>query len=232
MTDNDTIIGISSMATRQLLAELAARYQQRHGVEARFESVGGVDAARRVQAGETFDLVVLAADALDKLVAAGAVRAGSRRDLARSPVAVAVRADAARPDISTEAALRAALLAAGKIGYSTGPSGTALLGLLARWGIADTLAARLMQAPPGVPVGKLLAEGAVDIGFQQRSELLHLPGIDILGSMPPACEIVTTFSAGVCASAPQAEAAARLIDFLCGAEAAGIIRQQGMTPAS
>lgn len=232
MTDNDSIIGISSMATRQLLAELAALYRQRHGVEARFESVGGVDAARRVQAGETFDLVVLAADALDKLVAAGAVRAGSTRDLARSPVAVAVRADAARPDISTESALRATLLAAGKIGYSTGPSGTALLGLLARWGIADALAARLVQAPPGVPVGKLLAEGTVDIGFQQLSELLPLPGIDILGSMPPACEIVTTFSAGVCASAPQAEAAARLIDFMCGTEAAGIIRQQGMTPAS
>ena len=131
------IAGISSMATRQVLAELADAYCQRSGVKAAFESVGGVDAAKRVQAGEPFDVVVLAAEAIDKLIASRHVVAGSRSDLVRSAVAIAVRAGAPRPDIGTEAALRVAVLSARTIGHSTGPSGTALLQLFERWGIAD-----------------------------------------------------------------------------------------------
>ncbi len=103
------IRGISSMATRAVLAELAAAYQQRAGVAVQIESVGGVDAARRVQAGEPFDLVVLASDAIDKLAAGGAILAGSKVDLVHSPVAVAVRAGAPAPDIATEDALRRAV---------------------------------------------------------------------------------------------------------------------------
>ena len=111
-----TIRGISSMATRALLAELAAEHTQRSGMAVAFESVGGVDAAKRVLAGEAFDLVVLASDAVDKLIAAGRVLAGSRVDLLRSGVAVAVRAGAARPDLSSEDAVRSAVLAAPSIG--------------------------------------------------------------------------------------------------------------------
>ena len=113
---------ISSMATRQVLAELATTWQQVCGVEVAIESVGGVDAAKRVQAGEAFDGVVLASDAIDNLAAGGRVLAGSRVDLVRSNVAVAVKAGAQRPDISTESALRSAIAAAPTVGYSTGPS--------------------------------------------------------------------------------------------------------------
>jgi molybdate transport system substrate-binding protein len=105
------ISGISSMATRQVLAELAGAYRQQCGVAVAFESVGGVDAARRVQAGEAFDLVVLAADAIDRLAATGRVVEGSRTDLVRSGVAIAVRAGAPRPEIGSEDALRRAVLA-------------------------------------------------------------------------------------------------------------------------
>ena len=129
------ISGISSMATRQVLAELAAAYRQQSGTEVAIESVGGVDAARRVQAGEAFDFVVLAADAVAKLVASGHVLADSRTDLVRSTVAIAVRAaqsDGPRPDVGSADALRRAVLAARSLGYSTGPSGTALLQLFAR----------------------------------------------------------------------------------------------------
>ena len=102
ITDMTTrIAGISSMATRQVLADLADAYLRRSGIEVDFESVGGVDAARRVQAGEAFDVVVLAADAIDRLVASGHVVADSRSDLVRSGVAVAVREGCARPDIGT-----------------------------------------------------------------------------------------------------------------------------------
>ncbi|MBI5792203.1 MAG: substrate-binding domain-containing protein [Rhodocyclales bacterium] len=219
------------MATRQLLAELAHACRQQGGVAVDFESLGGVDAAKRVAAGEPFDVVVLAADAIDKLIAGGSVLAGSRVDLVRSPVAIAVRAGAARPDIGSEDALRRAVLAAGSVGYSTGPSGTALLALFARWGITDELRGRLVQAPPGVPVGKLVADGAVALGFQQLSEMLGQPGIDVIGAMPPGCEIVTTFSGGVCATSTRADEVRALLAWLASPATAEAKRHQGMDPA-
>lgn len=225
------IRGISSMATRELLAELAAAYGQRSGKPVQLESVGGVDAARRVQAGETFDFVVLASDAIDKLAAAGSVLAGSKTDLVHSPVAVAVRAGTALPDVGSEDALRRAVQAAATIGYSTGPSGTALLRLFEQWGLAGELQARLVQAPPGVPVGALVARGDVALGFQQLSELIHLEGIALAGVLPPPIAIITTFSGAVCAGSPRAEAARRLLAFMAGPDAQDAKRRQGMEPA-
>ncbi|MGZ5787237.1 MAG: substrate-binding domain-containing protein, partial [Ramlibacter sp.] len=176
-----TLKAISSMATRQVLAELADAWQRRSGDTVAIESVGGVDAAKRVQAGEAFDAVFLAADAIDKLVAAERVVASSKVDLFRSPVAVAVRAGSAHPDIGSEAALRQAVLEAPTIGYSTGPSGVALMKLFAQWGVADQIKERIVQAPAGVPVGSLVASGEVALGFQQLSELMHLEGITVVG---------------------------------------------------
>ncbi len=222
---------ISSMATRALLADLAAAWARRGGIELAVESVGGVDAARRVEAAEAFDLVVLAADAIDKLQASGRVVAGSRTDLVHSGVAVAVRAGAPHPDIGSEAALREAVLAARTIGHSTGPSGTALLQLFARWGLADTLRARIVQAPPGVPVGALVARGDVELGFQQLSELMHLPGIEPLGPMPAEVQIVTTFAAGLCAASTQVPQATAVLDFLRSPQTAELKRRHGMQPA-
>ena len=234
------ITGISSMATRGVLAELSAAYTQRSGCAVAIESVGGVDAARRVQAGEAFDLVVLAADAINKLMAAGHLQPGSRVDLVRSPVAVAVRAGAPWPDISSEDAVRQAVLAARSLAFSTGPSGVFLAALFERWGLADTLQARTVQAPPGVPVGTLVARGEVELGFQQLSELMHLPGIDVVGTLPPAIAYITTFSAALglaCTQAPTLQAVHvlnavnALLASMTSAEAASIIRRHGMMPA-
>ncbi|MDO9572035.1 MAG: substrate-binding domain-containing protein [Hydrogenophaga sp.] len=225
------IRGISSMATRQLLAELVTAFEQRSGMAAAIESVGGVDAAQRVRAGEAFDVVVLASDALHKLVAAGQVVAGSVVDLVHSGVAVAVKAGAPQPDIASEDAVRQAVLAARTISYSTGPSGVALAALFERWGIADAVRERIVQAPPGVPVGTLVARGEVELGFQQLSELLHVQGIAVLGPLPPEIQITTTFSAGVCVNAAQPEAARALIAFMASSEAADAKRRQGMDPA-
>ncbi len=224
------LTGISSMATRALLADLAAAWRAQGSGDLAIESVGGVDAARRVAAGEAFDVVVLASDAIDALVAGGHALAGSRADLVRSDVAVAVRAGAPRPDIGSEAALRRALLAARRIGYSTGPSGTALLKLFERWGLGDTLRERLVQAPPGVPVGALVARGEVDLGFQQRSELMHLPGIDLLGAMPAGAQILTTFAAAVCSASAQASAVRELLAFLRAPATAELKRRHGFEP--
>ena len=219
------------MATRQLLADLVHIYHQQAGVDVEFESVGGVDAAKRVQAGEAFDVVALASDAIERLVAGGSVVAGSRTDLVRSGVAVAIRAGALRPDIASEEALRRAVLLARSVGYSTGPSGVALAALFERWGIAEEIRPRIVLASPGVPVGRLVAEGEVELGFQQYSELMHLPGIDILGAMPAGCEIVTTFSAALCAASTRPDAVRSLLAFLSSAAAADAKRRNGMEPA-
>lgn len=225
------ITGISSMATRALLAELARAYEARSGWAVAIESVGGVDAAKRVQDGEAFDVVVLASDALAKLVDTGRVMAGSVVDLVHSGVAVAVKAGAPRPDLSSEASVKAAVLAAKSIGYSTGPSGTALLKLFERWGIAAQLQGRLVQARAGVPVGALVASGVVELGFQQRSELIHLQGITLVGDLPEAIRIDTIFSAGICTAATQSAAARALLAFMASPETAEAKRAQGMEPA-
>ena len=220
------------MATRLVLAELVAAFQQRRGLRVAIESVGGVDAARRVQTGEAFDLVILASDAIDKLIASGHVLAGSKVDLVRSGVAVAVRAGAMQPDISTEDAVRGAVLAARSISYSSGPSGVALAKLFERWGIAQDIQDRIVTPPPGIPVGTLVASGEVELGFQQLSELMHLDGIALLGPLPPAIQIVTTFSAGLCNGSPQGSAVRALLDYLNSPEAAAAKRRHGMEPAT
>jgi molybdate transport system substrate-binding protein len=222
---------ISSMATRQLIDVLASAYTKRTGWVIHIESVGGVDAARRVQAGEPFDVVFLASAALDKLIASGHVLPMSKRELAHSGVAVAVRAGQTAHDISSEVAVRQAVLAAPSLSYSTGPSGVALVQLFERWGIAQQIQPRITVPPPGVPVGALLARGEVALGFQQFSELIHVEGITVLGPLPPAIQITTTFCAGCCSTSAQAGAVQALLDFMAGPDAADAKRQQGMEPA-
>ena len=216
------------MATRQLLAALTRSWQDRSGQAVAIESVGGVDAAKRVQAGEAFDLVVLARDAIDKLMAAGCLEPGSRVDLVRSGTSVAVPAGAAWPDISHENAVRAAVLAAPTLGYSTGPSGVALAKLFERWGIAEQIQTRIVTPPPGTPVGALIARGEVALGFQQLSELIHVPGIDIVGPLPPAIAIDTVFSAAVCKGTAHAADVRALLAFMASPETAPAKSEQGM----
>src|SRR5687767_9705481 len=159
------------MATGALLVDLGRAFESRSGRAVAVESLGGVAAAARVQRGESFDVVVLASDALDALLAAGRLLTETKVDLVRSPVAIAVRKAAVHPDVGSEAALRRAVLAARSVGCSTGPSGVELKRLFERWGVAEELKDRIVVAPPGVPVGLLVARGEVELGFQQLSEL-------------------------------------------------------------
>jgi molybdate transport system substrate-binding protein len=222
---------ISSMATGALLRALVGSYQRSGGQTVELTSIGGVDALRRVQNREAFDVVVLAADAIERLLADGHVLADSTVELVRSSVAVAVPAGAAHPDISSEQALRAAVLAAASIGYSTGPSGTRLIALLQRWGIEQQVRSRLVQARPGVPVGSLVAGGEVALGFQQLSELQGLPGIELLGDLPAACAIETIFSGAICSQSQQPAAAGALLTYLHSPQTAPLKQQHGMAPA-
>jgi molybdate transport system substrate-binding protein len=223
-----TIKGISSMATRQLLAELVTEYTKQTATDIHIASVGGVNATNQVLAGDYFDVVFLASDAIDKLIASGHIDPTSKVDLVHSGVAVAVKAGAAAPDISSEAALKASVLAAKTISYSTGPSGVALAKLFERWGIAEQIANRIVQAPSGVPVGSLVAKGEVELGFQQLSELIHLDGISIFGPLPPEIQITTTFSAGVCTASTQADVVNKILAYMASPAAAAAKLRQGM----
>jgi molybdate transport system substrate-binding protein len=143
---------------------------------------------------------------------------------------VAVRAGALKPAISTEDALRDAVCAARSISYSTGPSGVALARLFERWGIAQDIKNRIVTPPPGIAVGTLVASGTVELGFQQLSELMHLEGITLLGSLPPAVQIITTFSAGVGTATQQGEAVRAMLDYMNSPDAAPAKHRQGMEP--
>lgn len=224
--------GISSMATKALLADLTQTYLAQTGVSVQIESVGGVDAAKRVQAGEVFDMVLLASDAIERLIASGHVQTGSRCDWVRSPVAVAVQAGATRPDLSNEAAVKAAVLASPTLSYSTGPSGVYLEKLFERWGISDEVKTRIVVPPPGTPVGALVASGKAALGFQQLSELIALPGIEVLGTLPADVAFITTFSSGIptaiASDAVRMTAAQSFLQFLASADVEDVKRKQGM----
>lgn len=222
---------ISSMATRQLLAELAGDYTKATGQRIELEAVGGVDAARRVQAGEAFDGVVLAANAIAQLISSGHALRGSAVDLVQSGIAVAVRAGAVHPRIDSEQALRDAVLKARAVGYSTGPSGTYLLSIFERWGVRAELGGRIVQAPPGVPVASLVAEGRVELGFQQLSELIHATGIDVVGPLPPATQQITVFAAAIVATSAQPKATSDFITYMASPATRDAKRRQGLEPA-
>lgn len=233
---------ISSMATRKILAEIGEEVlpQALPADEANpfeLESVGGVDAAKRVADGEVIDLVFLAEGALKKLAADGHVVADTVTPLMLSQVAVAVSSPeggpaerVAEPAFANADELRERVEQAERIGYSTGPSGTAFLDLLSKWGIREELEERLVQARPGVPVAKLLADGEVDFGLQQLSELVGEPGIKILGVLPDDCAIDTVFGGAVGANALDESTARSVLAAFASAEAAERIESASFRP--
>jgi molybdate transport system substrate-binding protein len=222
---------VSSMATRDVLAELLGEYRRVTGQPVAAEAAGGVDVAKRVQGGEVVDVVVLAADAIDKLIAAGKVVAGSRVDLVRSGVGVAVRAGSARPAIDSEDALKRAVEAASTLSYSTGPSGAHLEKTFERWGILARIRERIVVPPPGVPVASLVADGRAELGFQQLSELLGRPGVDVVGPLPAPTQIMTIFAGGVAAACRRPDSARELLVYLASPAATAAKRRYGMEAA-
>jgi molybdate transport system substrate-binding protein len=222
---------VSSMATRELLAELAGCSARELSQPIDASAAGGVDVMKRVQAGEAMDLVVLASNVIDRLIAEGHLLAYSRADLVKSGVAIAVPKGAPHPDISTEAAVKQAVRSARAPGYSTGPSGTYLEKLFDRWGILGELKSRLVTAPPGVPVASLVAAGQCDLGFQQLSEMVNVPGIDVIGPLPPSIQLNTVFSAGISAHSQRAAAARRVLEYFASPATADVKRRHHLQPA-
>jgi len=218
------------MATRRLLGEMIAQFEKTSPHRVALESVGGLDAAKRVRAGEPLDVVVLAREVIDDLIGAARIVEGSRVDVAVSAIGVAVRSGTPHPDISSADGVRAAVLAARRIGYSTGPSGQYLAKLFASWDPDGRLEDRIIVAPVGVPVGSLVARGDIDLAFQQLSELGG-DGIDVVGELPPDIQMMTTFSGGVARASAQPEAARALLAFMASPALTPIKREHGMDTA-
>jgi molybdate transport system substrate-binding protein len=182
----------------------------------------------RLKGGEKVDLVILSAESLAELARAGII--SERFDIAKSGVGVAVKAGAPKPDISSGDAVKRAVLAAKGVAYSTGPSGIYLAGLFQRMGIADQIQSKV-RVVQGEPAGGVVARGEAEIAFQQVSELLPVPGIELVGPLPPDIQKITVFSAGLHVAANAPDAARTLVAYLKAPAAAPVIRKKGMEPA-
>jgi len=184
-----------------------------------------------ISKGATGDLAILTDAAIDDLIRQGKIVAGSRVDLARSAIGVAVRQGVPKPDIGSTAALKQTLLAARAISYSkTGISGVYFPTVLERLGIATQVAAKVLIPPPGVPVGEVVARGDADLGVQQISELLPVPGIEVVGPLPAELQKLTVFSAGIFTGAGEPQAAKALVAMLTSPAARPVYQRKGMEP--
>ena len=218
-----------SAAFREAYLELVPQFERASEHKVVTIQAPTIDMMTRLKGGETVDLVIMAGASIGELIKDGKIVPGSRADLAKSGIGVAVRQGAPKPDIGSADALKRALLAAQSVAYSTGPSGVYLAGLFQRMGIADALKPKIKQVK-GEPVGAVVARGEAEIGFQQVSELLPLAGIDFLGPLPPEIQEITVFAAGLHVNAKEPEAAKALVKFLTAPATAPVIKKTGMEP--
>ena len=223
---------LSSIATREAYNELVPQFERDTGHTIVTTWAGTVDIVKRLSAGgEVHDLVVLSSVELDDLIKQGTIVAGSRVDIAKSGIGVAVRAGAPKPDIGSAEALKRALLAAKTVGYTSGPSGVYMANLIERMGIAVEIKPKHRGVPSGGTIGTIVASGDCEIGFQQISELVHIKGIDYVGPLPPEVQRVTIFATGTPAGAPYPDGARALVKFLTTPASAAVIRKHGLETA-
>jgi molybdate transport system substrate-binding protein len=222
-------------------AELGPVFERASGhrlVTTRGPSMGDSPEAipTRLARGETADVVILDGGAADELGRRGVARIDSKVNLARSLIGMVVRAGAAKPDIGSVEAFRSTLLATKSIAYSDSGSGTYLTTtLFPQLGVADQVVgkSRKVRGPPsGEPVAAVVARGEAEIGFQQVSELIHVPGITFVGTIPAELQPVIFFAGALTSTAQQPEAAGALLRFLASPEAAPAILKAGLTPLS
>jgi molybdate transport system substrate-binding protein len=219
---------ICSGAMRPALEELAPQFERASGHKLAISFAGTNVIRDRVQAGEAVDVIILAATAVDALLAQGKLAA--KVDLVRSGVGVGVRAGASRPDLSSAEAFKRTLLAAKSFSRSEGPSGVYIADLFERMGIAEAMKGKTVVVR-GRLVGDALVKGEADIGVQQVSELKSVPGVDVL-PMPAEIQHITVFAAGISVAAKASAAVQALIKFLTSPAAAPVIRAKGLEPAT
>ena len=221
---------LASAATKEAYVELVPEFEKSSGHQVVTTWTGSANIKKQIAAGEVYDLVIIGGTEIDAFIQQGKVVPGSRVDLMKSGVGIGVRAGAQKPDISSSEALKKTVLSAKSIGYSTGPSGVHVVALFERMGIADQVKPKLKQVPSGARIGTFISSGEAEIGFQQISELIHAPGVDYLGPLPPDAQKITVYSAGIHSGVKQPEAAKELAKFLASPAAASAIKKHGMEP--
>src|SRR5262245_19324898 len=221
---------IASTAMREVLEELVPMFERTGGHRVIVSFQSGAVLPVKIKEGAKADLIVTTPETIDDLVKAGKVLPNTRVDFVRSGAGVAVRAGAPKPDISTPDAFRAALLAAKSVGYSQGPSGVHFLVVLARLGIADQVKAKGVVPPLGQRVGTLVAKGEAEIGIQQITELLQIPGIDFVGPLPNELQANIVYATATPTSAKERDGAAAFVKFLSSEPALPVIKKVGLEP--
>jgi molybdate transport system substrate-binding protein len=192
----------------------------------------GADLKRRIEAGEAFDLAVLAAAVVEDLAKQGRVDAGSRASVARSGSGLGIRKGAARPDIRTVDAFKRTLLTAKSICWAKeGASGAYFAGLIGRMGIAAQIMPKATLASSGDEVGRLVAEGKCELGVILTNEIMAAPGVELAGSFPREVQSTTEFQAAVASGSGNAAAARELIAFLTRPSSGAVFRAKGQEPA-
>lgn len=221
---------LSSIATREAYNELVPQFENISGHKVATTWAGTTAIMQRMAAGESYDLIIISGTELDELIRQGKVMADSRVALARCGIGIAIRAGASKPDVSSTAALKKTLQAAKTVGYTSGPSGVYMGRLVERMGIAAEIKPKFKSVPSGGTIGTIVASGDCEIGFQQISEIVHIPGVDFAGPLPPEVQHVTVFCCGVQAGAVNADAARSLASFLSSAGASAVMKKHGLEP--
>jgi molybdate transport system substrate-binding protein len=217
-------------AVKGAYLELVSAFEKSSGHKVTTVWGGTEGITKRVSGGELVDIVLIAAPNIDTLITEGKLVAGSRADIAKTGIGIAVRSGLPKPDISSGDAVKRAVLGAKSVAYSSGPSGFYLADMFKKMGIADQIKDKVKQPASGVQIAEMVARGEADLGFQQVSELLHAEGIDYLGPLPPNIQNITVYSAGLHTAAPAPDAAKALVKFLTAPAAGPIIKKIGMEP--
>jgi molybdate transport system substrate-binding protein len=224
-----TVIGSTAMT--EFIEAVAPIFEHESGHKVKASFLSGSVLPVKVKEGAPADVIVTTPQAIEDLVKVGKVVAGSRIDFIRSSAGVAVRAGAPKPDIGTPEAFKNALLAAKSVGISKGPSGIYMVSLLDRLGIADAIKPKAVFTEPGERVGLVIASGKAEIGVQQITELIAMPGIDYVGPLPPALQTTIVYATARPTNAKETLAAGELVKFLSSKAVAPIAKKMGLDPA-
>jgi len=219
---------LATPAIKEAYAELVPLFEKQTQDKVATTWVGTADLKKRLDGGEVYDAVICASNLLEELTDTGKLMAGSRSDVARSAVGVAVKAGAPKPEFGSEETLKKTLLVANTIGVSTGPSGVYLNQLFQRMGVLDEIKPKFKIPPPGGMVAELIAKGEAAIGFQQVAELVNKPGVAFVGALPDSLQGITVFSGGVHGASSQPDAARAFLRFLAAPEHAAILQKHGL----
>lgn len=219
---------LATPAVKEAYVELVPAFEKETQHKVTTTWVGTADLAKRLNEGAVFDAVICASNLLEELIDNGKLMAGSRSDVARSAVGVAVKAGAPKPQFGSEEALKKTLLTAKSIGISTGPSGVYLNQLFQRLGVLDEVKPKFKIPAPGGMVAELVAKGEADIGFQQVAELVNKKGVDYVGALPDSLQGITVFSGGVHSRSNEPEVARAFLRFIASPQHAALLRKHGL----